>query len=286
MHISVAQHGDLATANPFYAERIDEIAVDSVDQFIRLIRTFKDDLKVGTGHLWQDVRHSHEFGIYFRGQNSLADGLFPSAGRPGKSYSPDQERNFLHRFRRRSYGHYGRILTDWETLFLARHHSLPCRLLDWSANPLVGLFWACREKFNDDGAVWVLVRQPDEHWDVNVFDTPLFNYKYGGEFDFLVRGVKIIYPFNVSPRITAQACVFTYQDKPQTALHAYDPACYAREHFDLFHVQKWKVLAGHKQALLVDLNDLGVNIQTLYPDLQGLGEGIPEIEALRRFERA
>jgi hypothetical protein len=26
----------------------------------------------------------------------------------------------------------------------------------------------------------------------------------------------------------------------------------------------------------------GVNIQALYPDLQGLGEGIPEIEALRQ----
>jgi len=119
---------------------------------------------------------------------------------------------------------------------------------------------------------------------LNVFDAPLFNYKYGGDFEFLVRGVKLIFPFNVNPRITAQACVFTYQDDPQTALHAYDPACYAREQFDLFHVRKWKVPAKCKQTLLVELNDVGVNIQALYPDLQGLGEGIKEIEALRRFE--
>jgi hypothetical protein len=33
--------------------------------------------------------------------------------------------------------------------------------------------------------------------------------------------------------------------------------------------------------LLRDLNDVGINIQTMYPDLQGLGEGIPQIEALR-----
>ncbi len=114
--------------------------------------------------MWQGVRHSHTFGIYFRGQNEIDHGLHPSAGRPGKAYSPDQERNFLHRFRRRSYAHYGRILTDWETLFLARHYFLPCRLLDWSANPLVALFWACRggeSSYDHDGAVWVFVRQPD-----------------------------------------------------------------------------------------------------------------------------
>jgi hypothetical protein len=152
---------------------------------------------------------------------------------------------------------------------------------------MVALFWACRgeEVYNHDGAVWLFVRQPDERWDLNVFDTPLFHYKYAGDFKFLVKGVKLIFPFNVSPRITAQACVFTYQDDPNKSLHAYDPSHCIREEFDIFHVRKWRVPAKHKQALLFDLNNLGINIQALYPDLQGLGEGISEIEALRRFEQ-
>ncbi len=284
MTISLAQHGDFTTADPFYSGTIEQTLNDSLEAFLPLVRALKRDLDAGAGRLWRDVRHSHGFGIYFRGQNKISDDLLPSAGRPGHTYSVEQERNFLHRFRRRSYGHYGRILTDWETLFLARHHSLPCRLLDWSSNPLVGLFWACHgERCDDqDGAVWVLVRQPDERWDLNVFDTSLFNYKYGGDFAFLVPGVKLIFPFNVSPRITAQACVFTYQDSPQTPLHAYDPASYTRENFDVFHVQKWRVPAECKRKLRIDLNDVGINIQSMYPDLQGLGEGIPQIEALRR----
>lgn len=281
MNISLATHGDLTTADPFYSGEIDKTIDAPVEDFLSLIRTLQQDLETGAGDLWRKARHSHGFGIYFRGQNKVCDGLLPSAGRPGIACSVDQERNFLHRFRRRSYGHYGRILTDWETIFLARHHFLPCRLLDWSSNPLVGLFWACYGERCHDGAVWVLVRQPDEYWDVNVFDTPLFNYRYGGEFAFLVKGVKLIYPFHVSPRITAQACVFTYQDDPSTPLQVYKPGSYARTDFDIFHLQKWGVPAACKSCFLKDLNDIGINLQTLYPDLQGLGAGIPQIEAMR-----
>lgn len=284
MTISLASRSDdLTTAEPFYSDLSDWNEITSHVGLIELIHALKNELKAAPGDLWNRVTHNLTFGIYLRGQNTISDELFPSVGRPGRAYTPDQERNLLHRFRRRSYAHYGRILTDWETLFLARHHLLPCRLLDWSSNPLVALYWACRGKPECDGAVWAFVRQPDEKWDLNVFDAPLCKYKYGGDFEFLVGGVKVIYPFDVSPRITAQGCVFTYQEDPNKALQTYDPQGYRRELFDLFHVRKWKVPAAAKPALLTELNDMGVNFQTLLPDLQGLGEGIPEIEGLRLF---
>jgi hypothetical protein len=75
--------------------------------------------------------------------------------------------------------------------------------------------------------------------------------------------------------------VFTYQEYPSKPLESYDPQGSQRELFDLFHIRKWKVPANAKPALLIELNDLGVNFQTLFPDLRGLGEGIPEIEELR-----
>ena len=284
MKISIAKHAGISTAYPYYSEGLVEVNGPQIENFLTHVRDLKKDLKDVMELLLKEVRHANDYGIYFRGQNRACLSLLPSAGRLGYAYNKDQERNLLHRFRRESYGHYDRLLTDWETIFLARHHYLPCRLLEWSENPLVGLFWACYEDryFNCDGALWVLVRQPDEQWDLNVFDTPLFHYKYAGDFDFLVKGVKLLYPFNVSPRITAQACIFTYQDNPLQPLTEYHPTTQKRKDFDIFHLQKWTVPKRFKKDLLKELSDIGINFQSMCPDVQGLGEGIPQVESLRR----
>lgn len=43
--------------------------------------------------------------------------------------------------------------TDWEWLFLAQHYGLPTRLLDWSTNPLVALYFAVENHDDKDGVV-------------------------------------------------------------------------------------------------------------------------------------
>ncbi len=111
--------------------------------------------------------------VHFRGQSNREWKLQPTIGRlssihhAGESVPEHnlelQEQLLLHRFRRYAYPHHGRILNDWETLFLARHHALPVRLVDWTSNPLVALFFACeyaREEDNRDGAIVTL--QPPE----------------------------------------------------------------------------------------------------------------------------
>ena len=99
--------------------------------------------------------------LWYRGHAKVAFKLIPSVGRQLKyvgkevpTITPEQEVQLLHRFRRRAYPLVGRVITAGEAIFLARHHGLPTRLLDWTANALFGLYFATIEFLEDDASIW------------------------------------------------------------------------------------------------------------------------------------
>ena len=123
---------------------------------------------------------------WYRGQsNSNTHRLIPTIGREqsycGKSsnFNLRQERNLLHRFRRRVFPHVGRILNEWDALMLARHHCLPTRLLDWTRNPMAALYFAATTDQSENGNVWVIGRVSTEAHDLDLLDlaSPSSNQK-------------------------------------------------------------------------------------------------------------
>jgi len=143
--------------------------------------------------------------------------------------------------------------SDWKCLALAQHHGLATRLLDWSWNPLVALFFAVAEYEDNDGAIYArpsgrLVAEEsfsDLH-EVSTYEPPPFDR-----------------------RIAAQQGVFTYHPNPLKALEP--SVAYSGQH-NAFNTDLVEIIVPKKikSALIRDLHVLGINRATLFPDLEGL----------------
>ena len=86
--------------------------------------------------------------VWVRGQRKYQWELVPTIGRAhyfaGRrvKFNPDQEKALLDSFTRYAYHHFKRDISKWEAIFVGRHHGLPVRLLDWTENPLIALYFA------------------------------------------------------------------------------------------------------------------------------------------------
>lgn len=106
----------------------------------------------------------------FRGHSCEAFHLIPSIGRKS---GKDKERNNFEEFRKllEKKGYFNQPLmhNDFRILGLAQHvQYFPTRLLDWTSNIFIALYFACenKERHGQDGAIWSfpLPNENDSIW--------------------------------------------------------------------------------------------------------------------------
>jgi hypothetical protein len=247
----------------------------------RVIKNLKDFLDLLESLAGQYTR------VCFRG---LANGeykLLPPIGRPyyfggvevSRFVESDEKYRLLHRFRRAAFIEYRRLLGEWEALFLARHHGLPVRLLDWTFNPLAALYFACESVFDKDaertdGVLWALIPKPLNDSYINMLESP--------PDPFAIHGVKIIYPYHISNRIAAQTSVFTIQDNTGTPLEDYLWGSYSDNDIDVMSLLGWKIKKDTMSGFISTLERLDVSYRTLFPDFDGLCRGLVESEIIKK----
>ena len=197
----------------------------------------------------------------FRGQNTDRC-LLPRIMRLAKEnhIGPAQidnvELNMLERFRKESVPMLAatKELAGWELMSIAQHNGMPTRLLDWTANPLAGLWFAVvtdPPTKKDRGVVWMLDR-PNER---------AFNHD---ENIFALNQTCFFKPPHLDRRIAAQAAWFSvYRHNKTEFLPLERQTRYAHK------VTRFVIKARDFQPLRKQLRQLGISHAVLFPDPAG-----------------
>lgn len=149
--------------------------------------------------------------------------------------------------------------SKFEWMATGQHYGLPTRLLDWSTNPLKATYFAVNEYVGTrDGAVFAFVPEAD---------IPYFTDR--DDIDGLTAMYPVVPPM-IDTRIIAQDACFTVSPLPQktepfTPLD--DPKSSSSNYYLMI---KFVISMNDKFKILKELNRLGINEKTLFPDLAGL----------------
>lgn len=145
--------------------------------------------------------------------------------------------------------------TDLDKLVTAQHFGMKTRLLDWTSNPLVALWFACSSP--EDSDVYIYALDAENMSLKNPYQTNPFS----------LESTKIIQPRFNNPRIIAQDGWFT--------LH-----CFSQNNKEWISLEKdeetrnslmeFVIPASARKEILNALNRHGTSVRTLFPDLSGV----------------
>ncbi|MBA4388347.1 MAG: FRG domain-containing protein [Verrucomicrobia bacterium] len=213
--------------------------------------------------------------IWYRGQSSPWR-LRPSLAR--KEHGVAAEMTVIKRFKQNAHLLLSPLPFDeWEWLYIMQHHGAPTRLLDWTENPLVALYFAVTAKPKISGELWVLLPtelntesriKPDFKGDIPGFtDEAMQNYmpsRLAAEKTSSLWPIAGIAPRN-TPRMQVQLGTFTIHHRDRIAIDQVG----AQQ-----HVWRYTIPAAAKKVVAEELQTMAMTKLSLFPELSSVGESV------------
>ncbi|SFH76245.1 FRG domain-containing protein [Pseudobutyrivibrio sp. OR37] len=250
----------------------------------------------------------HQF--LFRGHSDkrykLLPGLFRTNGEHKEYLTWGTEQNIINQFILEASVYLKIPKDDYVTwLEYAQHYGVPTRLLDWTENPLVALYFACKDKNDKDGEIWILNKINYNSY-INKIDDSIFKIKLVKreavnslfKNEFKPKYPFVYLPYYVDSRMSAQSSFFMAWGTTETPLEEMFSEeknqmkiingnvgddgfkSYESARLDEF-IMSTIIPADRKQAILHELDTIGINEKTLFPGIDGIGR---YVERLYRFD--
>ena len=214
---------------------------------------------------------THTDVLIFRGQRKSWE-MLPSISRNGiPSKILDNERKSLIEFKTEGEPCLHLIPdNDWDWLVVAQHHGLPTRLLDWTYDPLIAL-WFALESYNEDDSA-------PEVWALKPLKEDVIENLENSE-PFLGTRTKIFNTKFTVPRVRAQkACfvLFKHDDKFPKGFIPLERNKNLRKRVERIRIAKFSA-----EKILKELSEMGFVRERLYPDIDWVASKIKN----RLFEK-
>lgn len=192
------------------------------------------------------------------------------------------EQQIFNQFKENHQSFYKTELNDWNLLSLGQHYGLPTRLIDWTTDPLIALWFAFEEEKNNenDRVVFGLVVEEDSI--VSFERDKLFGSRF----------IKIFQAQPIDQRVINQEAWFSIQPpkiygkgKGGDGLPNFnDYNTLSDDQILGYNLTKFRFKNSLRQEILDEIDKAGINRMKIFPDLTGLCKmiEIKEIEKLKQ----
>jgi len=270
------------------------VVITSIQSLLDTIDKLKSIYGKSAYGEWGAIDSSYDF--CYRGIKNLSYKLMPRAVNSDLCYTPyDLYDKPLEEFQREANGYLRNICSNDTLLWMqyAQHYGVPTRLLDFSANPLVALYFACQDN-SYDGVLWI-INVKRYIWVSHQTYMRKFNVNSLFAKEYLEKISSYSWEDNVYPayfvpdyidtRMNTQSSRFLLWPKrsfsleelikPENILLLEKPNA-NKPTFDRY-ILKAIVPSNFKTSLLRELDNLGINEKNLFPGLDSIGKYINSV---------